>query len=453
MNTISLLVRVQDHKQKLLDQMIQSLISQTYQDWTLLLVADSDTVVGFTYDYRIDVITAPKDYLLPWVVNDYLQVMGDRIGYMDQHSLLLPNTLELISRVDSPICYTNDTDRVWIADRPYVKGAFDPVRIKSHDMLGDFTVTKKDHIIKLGGYSREAGDNPQHELYLRSEPADFHYIPGNQYIRIKNPLEKVTRPEDRTYAANYDLESLKRATPESRVEELNGVVHTRHSLDKVPTITALVLYDPSINQIPQFLTPDPQPVRTKVLTWGKVSENLRIKATTYGYGLETVYGSIPEVLNQELEKVDTELVLVTTGRGVSSLWLTRLVEALMHFKTKAISPRIIMGSTYIQPGIPNHIHQNAYWNIRGDHDRMIVPHQVSILTSACFLTYSDIRFDTDFPTLYMADWCIKNQGPFLELPESTVEIHKYQVTEADELSLFRNTYPDFHDPFELMSNQ
>jgi len=218
----------------LLNRAIRSVLSQTFQDWELIVVDDGSTdnteeiVKGFS-DSRLHYIRHKVNCGAPAARNTGIKMaQGDYIAFLDSDDEWLPEKLEKQLKIfensedEVGVVYTGavfideETGKVRIK-KPWAKGkifleelAFNPVGSTSRVMV------KRECFDKCGGFDEEMESNEDWEIWIRlAEHYNFNYV-EEPLVRYFEHKDSLSAQPDRLVAgykklwAKYGIERQKR---------------------------------------------------------------------------------------------------------------------------------------------------------------------------------------------------------------------------------------------------
>lgn len=181
---ISIIIPLYDTPEELLHECIQSVLSQTYENWELCLVDDASTqkhVARIIKEYasedeRIHTKIRRTNGHISVASNDALSMAkGDFIALLDHDDMLWPNALfEVALRIndnDKVDFIYSDEEKITV-DRhdhkyPFFKPDWNPEFLESVNYITHFAVIRTDLVKKLGGFRDECKGAQDWDLFLR----------------------------------------------------------------------------------------------------------------------------------------------------------------------------------------------------------------------------------------------------------------------------------------------
>ncbi|MDT8450939.1 MAG: glycosyltransferase, partial [Wenzhouxiangellaceae bacterium] len=179
---ISVVVPVHDTKREWLDALVESIQSQFYPHWQLVLVDDASTkpetreaLDAAETEDRIRVVRREKSGGISMATNAGIGAAeGDYIAFVDHDDLLEPDALLQVARAieatGADIVYT-DEDKIDEAGEerydPHYKPAWSPDLLLSQNYVSHLCVIRRELIGKVGGLNSEFDGSQDHDLLLR----------------------------------------------------------------------------------------------------------------------------------------------------------------------------------------------------------------------------------------------------------------------------------------------
>ena len=183
---ISIVVLVHDTRREWLDALIESVWSQFYPHWQLVLVDDASTkaetreaLTAAEDDNRIRIIRRESGGGISVATNAGIGAAeGEYIAFVDHDDLLEPDALLQVARAieatGADIVYT-DEDKIDAAGEatfdPHYKPAWSPDLLLSQNYISHLTAIRRALVEKVGGLDSEFDGSQDHDLMLRASEA------------------------------------------------------------------------------------------------------------------------------------------------------------------------------------------------------------------------------------------------------------------------------------------
>lgn len=208
---------------KYLDEMVDSILNQTYSNWELCLADGSidtvgedspltDTLKKYTdSDKRIKFVTLEKNLGISENTNGAINIAtGDFIVFGDHDDLLAPNALYECAKVmeektDCEIIYT-DEDKINMSGKkrfqPHFKSDFNLDLLCSINYICHLFVVKRNVVEKVGLLNSEFDGAQDHDFILRcvEQTENIYHIPKILYHWRCHENSTAENPESKLYA-------------------------------------------------------------------------------------------------------------------------------------------------------------------------------------------------------------------------------------------------------------
>lgn len=238
----SILVPLYNTPIKFLDEMIESVKSQTYKNWELCLADGSDEEHGYVgervkeysaEDSRIVYRKLEKNLGISENTNACIDMStGDYIALFDHDDILHPSVLfenmKAICEHDADYIYTDEATFESLNICKIVTFHFKPDfaidNLRANNYICHFSVFSRDLIEKTGGFRKEFDGSQDHDLILRltENAKKVYHIRKLLYFWRAHPQSVAMSMDAKSYAIeagkNAVAESIKRSGYECTVE-------------------------------------------------------------------------------------------------------------------------------------------------------------------------------------------------------------------------------------------
>ena len=229
--TISLVVPVYNTPRQFLEEMIQSVLAQFYQNWELCLVDDASTMphvrevldAAAKSDSRIRVQFRSTNGHICVATNDALHIAaGDFVALLDHDDTLPPDALLHVAECvyehpEVDWIYT-DEDKIDEAGRrydPQFKGAWSPEMAITHNYTHHLTVIRKDLVAKVGSMRQGFEGAQDLDLFLRvaenTTSARIRHIPQICYHWRSHEQSTASQGTQKTYVFDSAFQAIQEA--------------------------------------------------------------------------------------------------------------------------------------------------------------------------------------------------------------------------------------------------
>lgn len=171
---ISIVVPAYKTSEKFFQQLLQSVLNQTYKNWELC-IADASNLVIDIEDKRIKHKVLNSNNGISENTNEAIKMAtGDYIAFLDHDDFIEPNALfEIVSAIQKKSIDIIYTDEDFVSEdgnnfsEPYFKPDWSPYLLRSHNYITHFLVIKKSLIHKVGLLKKEYDGAQDYDLILR----------------------------------------------------------------------------------------------------------------------------------------------------------------------------------------------------------------------------------------------------------------------------------------------
>jgi GT2 family glycosyltransferase len=214
---ISLIVPVFNTPKDLLEEMIQSVLQQSYSNWQLCIADGSDEnsdarkiVTEYTAkDQRIKAEFLTENYGISGNTNHALKMAdGEYTALFDHDDVLehdaLYEIVKSLQEVHHDIIYTDEdklNDRTGQFEDPNFKPDYDKDLLLSHNYITHFFVVKTQIIKEIGGFDSQFDGSQDYDVILRciEHAKNIHHIAKSLYHWRMHEGSTALDPESKMY--------------------------------------------------------------------------------------------------------------------------------------------------------------------------------------------------------------------------------------------------------------
>ena len=435
-----------------LEQTIQSVLAQTYENWELILVDDGSTDPALRQylsslgnrDSRIRVFELESNRGISAASNYGLEhLRGDWIGFLDHDDLLEPDALfqtaKLLQRFpDADVIYS-DEDKLTEAgfERPLFKPDWSPDFFLSGNYLCHFITVRTELVRRVGGFRSEFNGAQDYDLLFRViEQTDrIHHVPRVLYhwrrSASSSAIDVRQKPGQLEAARRAVEEHLERKGTKARVA-IDWPTHTfwvqRELVEpqKISIIIALrdrvELLSRCLESISGATYPNYEIV---ILGNDDQLKDARPSIRAVKHRLLNYEGpfNLSTLNNVAVEQTQSPwlLFLHDDVEVVDGEWLGTMAEHIQRPEVGAVAPLLLYPNNSIEhAGVvvgTAGIAQDAFRGFPADDAAVLkqagVTRNYSCVTGACLLTRRDAfkqvgGFDERLPlAFYDVDFCLK----------------------------------------------
>lgn len=459
---ISIIVPAFRTPQKYLQEMIDSVIAQTYSNWQLCIADGSedpedshvrDTLKKYAEkDKRIVYTVMDKNLGISGNTNAALALAdGDYISLLDHDDLLPVDALfEVVKALqdrDVDVVYT-DEDKVNMNLTEYFEPHFKPDLnidlMRSCNYICHFFTVDKKIVDKVGGFRSEYDGSQDYDFIFRciESAKKIHHVPRIEYHWRAHQNSTAQDPESKMYCYIAGLKAiqgnLERTNVPGKVEmsEFMGYYHVTYPVKSADKISIIIpnkdqadVLERNINSILEKTTYDNYEIvivennSTEAETFAyydQLKDNPRIKIVTFktdkgfnfsainNYGVKQCDGDYLLFLNNDME--------VQTDH-----WLEIMLGAMQRGDVGAVGARLFYPNGMLQHagivvglgGIAAGVFRGISGGDPGYFSRTIIQQDLSAVTGACLFTSRELYekvggFDEELANDYNdVDLCLK----------------------------------------------
>ena len=454
---ISIIVPVYRTPIDYLEDMINSVISQTYQNWELCIADGSegnqqiiDRMNQYCLaDHRIQYTILKKNEGISGNTNKALELAGgEYIGLLDHDDMLAPNALyEVVRKLQEKAWDVLYTDEDMFDEGKHCNPAFKPDfsidLLRSHNYITHFFVVKKNIVDCVGGFNKEYDGSQDYDFVFRcvEQAENVCHIPCVLYHWRVHEQSVAGNPESKLYA--YDagkraIEAhLKRLGIKGHVEMLDlwGMYHVIYETPGNPMVSIVIPNKDHVDDLDRCIQ--------SVLQGSTYSdyeivivENNSEESNTFRYyqELKEKYSNIKVV--EWKDKFNYSAINnygVTQTKGEYLLFLNNDTELItpgaiqemlghcMRDDVGAVGAKLLYADNTVQHagvvigfgGYAGHVNTNIKRDECGYMNRALINCNYSAVTAACMMTKKSLfeqvhGFDEQFEVACNdVDYCLK----------------------------------------------
>jgi glycosyltransferase involved in cell wall biosynthesis len=457
---MSILMPVYNTEEQLLREAIESVISQSYDNWELCIAddcSDAEHVRAVLTEFersdrRIKVVYRSENGHISRATNSALRLAsGDWIVLLDHDDILAPDALfcvaELVNRRPDVQMIYSDEDKIGVDGRrydPYFKSDWNHDLFLSHNMFSHLGVYKRDLVVAVDGLRAGFEGAQDYDLALRCmeriSDGRIHHIPHVLYHWRVLPGSTALSTDEKPYAMLAGeralREHLRRCSMAATVEYVGIGYRVRYSLpDVLPKVTLIIptrnkvaLLERCVASILKLTDYDNydiiiidngsnEPATLEYLDRLRLDPKIEVirDGRPFNYsalnnaGVAAASGSIIGLLNNDLEVISPD-------------WLGEMVSLALQPGVGAVGAKLIYPDNSIQHagvvlgmgGIADHAHKGLDRDCTGYLCRAALLQSFSAVTAACLVVQKD-RYaevgglnEADLPVAFNdVDFCLK----------------------------------------------
>jgi len=463
-----------------LNELIQSIKSQTYSNWELCLSDGSgenspltSVLKKYEEDDRIRVVYNQQSLQISENTNAALEIAtGDFIAFADHDDLLAPSALyecvyELNHDQSIDVLYT-DEDKIDMAGKehfmPHFKTDFNIDMLCSVNYICHLFVVKKEILQKVGILNSEFDGAQDYDFVLRCVEiaSNIKHIPKILYHWRAHKDSTAENPESKNYAfeagaraiqAHYDRIGIK-ATVEQTMQK--GIYRTKYALQENPLISIIIPNKDHIDDLDKCITAIEEKSSYKNYEF-IIVENNSTDEKTFEYYKElkencprakVVYWkgqgfNYPAINNYGVEHAKGEYILFLNNDTeiVNEDCLEELLGYCMRDDVGAVGARLYYEDGTIQHagvivglgGIAGHTFVGYPHDALGYFGRIQMAQDYSAVTAACMMVKKSVfdevqGFDERYAVAFNdVDFCMKiREAGYLIVYNPYAELNHYE---------------------------
>ncbi|MDB8710497.1 glycosyltransferase family 2 protein [Mediterraneibacter gnavus] len=477
---ISIIVPLYKTPEKYLDEMIESVKSQTYGNWELCLSDGSgknspikEKLCQYEKkDARIKVVYNEKQLHISDNTNEALKICtGDFIAFGDHDDLFAPNALyecvKEINRDRSVDMIYTDEDKITMDGKehfqPHFKSDFNIDMLRSMNYICHLLVVKRSLYEKVGFLKHEFDGAQDYDFVLRCVENTEHisHIPMILYHWRAHKESTAENPESKRYAFEAGKRAVEahyqRVGIQAEVEmgELLGIYRTKYHLDTEPLVSIIIPTKDHIEDLDKCIQSiekratyknieyiiiennsekeetfeyyeklKKENPRVKLVVWEKEFNYSRIN----NFGVQYARGEYLLFLNNDTEIINENVIEEMLGYCMRDD--VGIVGARLYYEDDTVQHAgVVVGLG----GVAGHAFVGAAKDDPGYFRRIFVAQDYSAVTAACLMSKRKVfdKVKGFEETLAVAfndiDFCMKvRKAGYLIVYNPYVELHHYE---------------------------
>lgn len=477
---ISIIVPLYKTPEKYLDEMIESVKSQTYGNWELCLSDGSgknspikEKLCQYEKkDARIKVVYNEKQLHISDNTNEALKICtGDFIAFGDHDDLFAPNALyecvKEINRDRSVDMIYTDEDKITMDGKehfqPHFKSDFNIDMLRSMNYICHLLVVKRSLYEKVGFLKHEFDGAQDYDFVLRCVENTEHisHIPMILYHWRAHKESTAENPESKRYAFEAGKRAVEahyqRVGIQAEVEmgELLGIYRTKYHLDTEPLVSIIIPTKDHIEDLDKCIQSiekratyknieyiiiennsekeetfeyyeklKKENPRVRLVVWEKEFNYSRIN----NFGVQYARGEYLLFLNNDTEIINENVIEEMLGYCMRDD--VGIVGARLYYEDDTVQHAgVVVGLG----GVAGHAFVGAAKDDPGYFRRIFVAQDYSAVTAACLMSKRKVfdKVKGFEETLAVAfndiDFCMKvRKAGYLIVYNPYVELHHYE---------------------------
>ena len=449
---ISVLTPVFDTPVKRLEEAIQSVLAQAYENWELLLIDDGSTDPDLLRvlphlarrDRRVVTASLGTHEGISAASNRGLELArGEWVTFVDHDDVLEPDALFRIvdllqTHPEADLIYT-DEDKLGEGgfEAPVFKPDWSPDFFLSYNYVGHLTAARRDLVQKAGGFRSEFDSAQDYDLFFRVIELTnrIHHIPRILYhwrrSESSSSISVRQKPQQLDASRRAIEDHLKRRSESAHVvvDWRTHAFRVRRELSEAKKIAIILLNFPRGEALEQCLesltTKTDYPNYEILVVQNDTSPGASVCLSRFPYRLLNFARGANDsaAKNYAASQIDAPWLLFLDGsiEAIDADWLTIMAEHVQRPEVGAVGACLLNRSGSVEhAGIVMGVNGTAQPAFRGcaaEHHRtnrqLQVTRNCSAVSSACMLARREVfnqvsGFDERLSgTLADVDLCLK----------------------------------------------
>ncbi|MFC1458338.1 glycosyltransferase [Microvirga arabica] len=434
---ISIVVPVYNTDRNHLEEMIQSVLHQIYQDWELCIADDASTKAHvrelleiFRHkDDRIKVVYREVNGHISAASNSALELAtGDYVALLDHDDILPQHALSTVANaiVQNPTAeiFYSDEDKIDQNGKrfdPYFKPDWNQELLYGQNYINHLGLYRLDLLKRIGGFRAGFEGSQDYDLTLRAVAATngpIIHIPHILYhwriFQGAQTFSSTQRDTATTAARRAIQEHLAQRGEQVIVAEAGGGYHRVIRDDPLvwPRVTAVIPTRDHVDILRECIqglnqaTDYPDLEIIVADNDSAETETLRYFDEIRSRGVKIV--SVPgtfnysRINNRAIEHATGEIILLLNNdiSMIESGWLKEMVKHLQNDQVAAVGAKLLYPDGTLQHGgvvlgiggVAGHVHVGVKGDDPGYFSRLKLPQDISCATAAC-LAVRKLVFD------------------------------------------------------------
>ncbi len=486
-----------------LEEAVQSVLGQAYEDWELILVDDNSSdealreylPVLASRDSRIKVFKLEGSRGISAALNRGIEhARGEWIGFLDHDDLLEPDALfqtaKLLQQIPDADLIYSDEDKLTEAgfDAPLFKPDWSPDFFLSCNYLCHFITVRRELVLRVGGFRSEFDSAQDYDLLFRViEQTDrIHHIPRVLYHWRRSGSSSAISP----WQKPGQLEAARRAIDEHlqrkgirghvAIDWRTHAYWVRRELTEAKKISIIIPAGDRIEMLSRCI----ESITTKtnypnyelvVVGQDNQSEEARSYFNRSKHRLLHYDGPFKNsaIKNFAVEQTKSPWLLFLDNdlKVIDGEWLSAMAEHIQRPEVGAVGARLLWPNDTVQHagivlgvgGVVEHAFRGFPAEDPGVFKQLQVTRNYSCVTGACLLTRRDVFIEVggfDEERLPMAfndvDLCLKmRRAGYLIVYTPFAKLYRHEsaghprLAEPREAGFMRERWPELlqRDPY------
>ena len=427
---ISIIIPVYNADEVVLDECINSVLNQSYDNFEICIADDNSTkeetknaLKKYENNSKIKLVYRKENGMISKCMNSAIELAtGEYIGFLDNDDVLDKNALYYVvkalnnnKKLDLIYSDEDKLDENGMYCDPHFKPDYSPDTLMSLNYICHFTVIRKKIGDKIGWFKSEFDGAQDYDLFLRvtEESNNIEHIAKILYHWRKSATSTAANNSNKDYARLAGKKALEEAlkrrnTPgEVLLDQRSPFYIIDYKLKEEPKVSIIIptkdhidllskclnsIYKYTIYKNFEIVIIDNNSVEEKTKEYFKeiVNKHKNIKIIH-----DDGEFNFSRINNNAIKKLDTDYVLLLNNdtEVITERWLSIMVGYASRKHVGCVGAKLLYSDETIQHGgvilglggVASHAYIGADRNVVGYFGRLCVPYNYSANTAACLM--------------------------------------------------------------------
>ena len=425
---ISVIIPVYNAPKKYLEECIDSVLKQTYENFEICIVDDASTsedtiecLKRYEKKEKCNVrwcnenghISKASNYAVEIAKGEYIALL-DNDDVLDENALL--ENVKLLNTNNNYDLIYSDEDKIDFDGKfcePHFKPDFSPDTLLSLNYICHFTIIRKEIFDKVGGFKIGTEGAQDYDLFLRISEitTKIGHIAKVLYHWRKSETSTAGSLSAKNYVESRTINvletALKRRGIKGRIikDEYSDFYRVEYILDKEPSVSIIIPTRDcakmteeclkSVFELTEYtnfevLLVDNNSVEKETF---KMFDQLKNKYDNFKIIKADMDFNYSKINNLAINKSKSDIIVLLNNdtKVITPKWLKTMVGYAIQDHIGAVGPKLLYEDGTVQHGgvllglnaVASHAYINASDDESGIYGRLRVPYNYSAVTAAC----------------------------------------------------------------------
>ncbi len=455
---ISVCVPVYNTTRQFFDELLQSVINQSYSNWELCIINaadDADVIgelVGKYPDNRIHVQNCENGGIAVNSNRAVNMASGQYIVFLDHDDILSPNALfEVAQRVASTeagfiysdeALFENDIQRPTVG---HFKPDYSPQYLLNVNYIAHLVAIRKDIFNKVGGFSEDLDGSQDHDLYLRviEETGGAEHIKKVLYYWRQHRDSTSMGVEAKPYVAESAKKAISQYLEREKIRatvvdgKFPSTYKVNYAIKELPLVSIIIPNHEHVADLDRCIRSLYEKTQYHNFELIVVENNSKtVETFSYYQRIANIYQDCKVLVYEESKEFNFASICnygASQARGeyllflnndteiISPLWINEMLQLCQLEKVGVVGSMLYYPDNTVQHagvivglgGYAGHSHKYALRDHSGYMFRQACVQELSAVTGACMMVdkkaFNEVNgFDPGFSVAYNdVDLCLR----------------------------------------------